>query len=248
MVRTLVNNIIRYGKHKVPRFIYHMTNKENYKKIMESGELRTSQDALFGEGIFTMELDNFFRRWRKDKAWGKNSLQESLISHTAKGESELVILKIPTENLDHNKLFIRSQNTLFDWSSRCYNELSNACNEIIKKHGDEFCGDTLAKEILEEIKIKIAELAKSKSKKGEINHLQGETLAKQGNLFKQRKEALEYIYTESIPTQKIQKIGEVNLDDIRKSSDYDVSRPIKSIFTKLLEGTPEVKGAELLTC
>ena len=71
MVRTLVNNIIRYGKHKVPRFIYHMTNKENYKKIMESGELRTSQDALFGEGVFTMELDNFFRHWRKDKAWVK---------------------------------------------------------------------------------------------------------------------------------------------------------------------------------
>ena len=48
--------------------------------------------------------------------------------------------------------------------------------------------------------------------------------------------------------EKIEKIGEVNIKELRKTAKYDPVRPMRSIFTELLKGTPEVKGAELLTC
>ena len=46
----------------------------------------------------------------------------------------------------------------------------------------------------------------------------------------------------------VKKIGEVNIAELRKTPEYDPVRPMRSIFTNLLKGTPQVKGAELLTC
>ena len=248
MVGMLTTSLVKYGKHKVPRFIYHLTNKETYNKILQSGELKVAQDAMLGEGIFTLELTNFFKHWRKNKSWSMDSLQKRLIHHTRKGKSELVILKIPTEKLDHNKLFVRSQNRLFSWADKCNLEMDKAIDEVVKENKIQLDENPIAREILEKIKAKIALLSSPKCKKEEISHLQGGTLAKNGKLFAQRKEALEYVYTESIPTANIEKIGEVDLKVLCKSESYDKTKPIRSVFTNLLAGTPEVKGAELLNC
>ncbi len=66
---------IQYGKHKIPRFIYHITSKNNYNKLLIDGTLRMSEDLFCGEGVFTSELDNIFKN--SARAWkGKSLLGE----------------------------------------------------------------------------------------------------------------------------------------------------------------------------
>ena len=45
-----------------------------------------------------------------------------------------------------------------------------------------------------------------------------------------------------------EKIGEINIGELRKSTEYDPIKPMRSIFSALLKGTPEEKGALLLNC
>ena len=52
----------KYGKHKVPRFIYHMTNKTNYESMLRDGFIKTSPDVTLGRGVFATELTNLFKR------------------------------------------------------------------------------------------------------------------------------------------------------------------------------------------
>lgn len=239
MVMQIVRSV---GKHKIPRFIYHMTNKCNYESMLHDGVIKTSLDGLVGKGVFSTELTNLFKRWRKSNCWEGESLQKRLIEQVAKGKDEIVILKIPTAKLDSDKLIIRSQNKLFNWSlsdkgEEAFDQLSNAIAGLNRDN------NWLQKirEILEDI------ITKQNSKKCATHLTQGAP-ARMSKLYKQRKEALEYIYLDNIPISSAEKIGEVNIKELRKTAKYDPVRPMRSIFTELLKGTPEVKGAELLTC
>ena len=238
----VMQTIKTIGKHKIPRFIYHMTNKSNYESMLCDGIIKTSPDALLGNGVFTTELTNLFKRWRKSNSWGSKSLQESLIEQVAKGQDEIVILKIPTSKLDSDKLVIRSQNKLFSWAIS--GKAEEAFMQIPEKMGNETNSNgwlNKVREILKDI------IAKQESKKC-AEHLTTGAPAKMSGLYKQRKEALEYVYLDNIPMLNVEKIGEVNIAGLRKTAEYDPVRPMRSIFTNLLKGTPEVKGAELLTC
>ena len=238
MVMQIVKTI---GKHKIPRFIYHMTNKGNYESMLRDGIIKTSEDALLGKGVFTSELTNLFKRWRTCKSWGNVSLQEKLIEQVAKGNDEIVMLKIPTTKLDADKLVIRSQNKLFDWA---FSDKADEAFMQISKIVKEDCSNAWLNKIQKILKDIIA---KQESKKY-AEHLTTGAPAKMSGLYKQRKEALEYVYLDNIPISNVEKIGEVNIAELRKSAEYDPVRPMRSIFTNLLKGTPEVKGAELLTC
>ena len=238
MVMQIIKTI---GKHKIPRFIYHMTNKRNYESMLCDGIIKTSPDELLGNGVFATELTNLFKRWRKCKSWGSVSLQERLIEQVAKGNDEIVILKIPTAKLDSDKLVIRSQNRLFNWA---FSDNAEDAFKQIRKMGNESSPNgwlNKVREILKDI------ITKQESKKS-ADHLTTGASAKMSGLYKQRKEALEYVYLDNISMSNVEKIGEVNIAELRKNTEYDPIRPMKSIFTNLLKGTPEVKGAELLTC
>ena len=82
----------------------------------------------------------------------------------------------------------------------------------------------------------------------ETQHMKAGSSIRERKLFQQRKEAIEYIYPEDIPTSRIEKIGEVNVDELRKTTEYDPLKPMRSIFSALLRGTPQEKGALLLNC
>lgn len=243
----------------IPRFLYHLTTKANYESIMQSGFLKTSRDRAFGKGIFTTELTNFFKRWRRNPDWGAENLQSKLLEQAAKGSSELVILKIPTESLNIDNLKIRSQNKLFgEYTKRKrqltqklkerHSVISGYCaNELIKLNAQELSQkkyDILEKTIIEKA------IKKFPPPEADIrsSHLTVGIPAKERKLFQRRKEAIEYIYREDIPTSQIEKIGEVNVDELRKTAEYDALRPMRSIFSALLRGTPQEKGALLLNC
>ena len=230
------------GKHKIPRFIYHMTNKKNYESMIKDGIIRTSRDGLLGKGVFTTELTNFFKCWRKCKSWGDTSLQEKLLGQVAKGSDEIVIIRIPTAKLDPNKLIIRSQNKLFSWA------FSGKAEEAFEQITQRVNNEALPNSWLNKVREILKDIITKQESKKYAEHLTTGAPAKMSNLYKQRKEALEYVYLDNIPLTDVQKIGELDIKALRESVEYDPIHPMRSIFTKLLDCTPEVKGAELLNC
>jgi hypothetical protein len=233
----------KYGKHKIPRFIYHVTNKSNYESMLKDGVIKTTQDDLFGQGIFAVELTNLFKRWRVNKSWRNQSLQEKLVKHVAKGNNHIIILKIPTEKLNQDLLKVRSQNVLFSrGNSVSFTKIIDNVDvekelKLLPRGKNGFGSKAISffrKNLLE--------------KKSLATHLLEGSPANVSKLFKQRKQALEYIYKEEIPIIAAEKIGEVNIEKLRASAEYNPTKPMRSIFTALLKGTPEAKGAELLNC
>ena len=152
-----------YGKHKIKRYLYHFTSEENYQKILESGVLKTSKDGCYRslDGVFMVDIENFLKRWGRSKDWRYSDLRAELFYHAAKDSNKIVVLRIPTKNLNQRILRIRSQNRLM------------------------------------------------KSRGKEVNSL---CHASKRNLYDQRKEAVEYIYQDSIPINGIEKIGEADFD------------------------------------
>ena len=230
------------GKHKIPRYIYHLTNKKNYELMLHDGVIKQTNDDLMGNGIFAIDLINFFKRWDKNKSWHKMSLQERLLAHTSKGEDDLVILKIPTQNLNHKHLKIRSQNKLFNWSFNNYDKLKKTYEiqelknktQVKRKNWNKTSHNLILK------------FLKKNESKQLTNHLTEGVPAILGRLFTQRKNAIEYIYKENIPINKVEKIGEVSMERLRISQEYDPLKPIRSIFLALLKGQPEEKSASFL--
>ena len=114
-------------------------------------------------------------------------------------KNKLVILKIPTDKLDAEKLFIRSENKFFE--------------QVLSKKRD-------TTDLQPHIK----------------QNLEGNTPATKSKLYKNRKEAIEYIYKDDIPIEKAEQIGQIlNINTL----DYDKNNPVKSILQKILEGLPE---------
>lgn len=233
----------RYGKHKIPRFIYHMTCKSNYESMLNDGVIKTTSDHTCGSGIFTTELSNLFKRWKKPKVWCGTSLQEQLIEQVAKEGEAVVMIKIPTEKLNHDLLIVRSQDVLLNWvTSDSFDVVFNSVSAEVKSMPKEKFGWT--DKLLKILKKHLIQSGRPYW----ARHITEGAPAKDSHLYKQRKEAIEYIYRGEIPISVTEKIGEVNIEELRKSAKYDPLRPMRSIFTALLKGTPEVKGAELLNC
>ena len=232
------------GKHKVPRYIYHLTNKRNYEAMVKSGVIRTSENEMIGRGVFAIELTNFFKRWRQNLSLQDTSLQRLLIKQASKRQGDIVILRIPTAGLDKDKLVVRSQNRLFSWlKSEKATDTAEEMTEkmIINRESTDHNWFEVARSLL-------VKLIKQKEGQDVAAHLTQGAPAKMSKSFKQRKEAIEYIYKDNIPISKAEKIGEVNVQELKKSAGFDPLRPIRSIFTNLLKGTPEEKGARLLNC
>lgn len=115
---------IEFGSKKVPRYIYHLTSHVNYKGMLEDGYIRKESipRLYLQQGVYALELSNFFKFWGTNKAWGYDNLQEIILRHIVKWintdnpeKSELVMLRIPTSKLDEQKLFVRSLNKLFSF-------------------------------------------------------------------------------------------------------------------------------------
>lgn len=178
------------GKHKIPRYLYHLTTESNYLSMLNEGNIKLGGEYDKVKGIYIIELANFFKRWfimNKDGFSG-NDLRQKLVKQVMKNsEGDIIILKIPTKNIDRDRLLIRNQNNLF-------------------KNYDYY-------------------VSKSDS-------------AKNSGLYKQRKQAIEYIYPDEINISQVEKIGSTKVK-IHTFAGVE-------FFSKLLKGTPEEKSIKLL--
>lgn len=246
----------------IPRFLYHLTSKANYESIMRAGVLKATNADKLGECVYTIELTNLFKRWRGSQYWDESSLMESLVRHCSNGGEELVMLKIPTKNINTEQLVIRSQNRCFravktkeETMMQRLRERNEAMMKFYEVELDKIVDIADPKEF-KRLKAELEEITEKRypcPNCDDLFELVEKTIkkcspAKERKLFQQRKEAIEYIYPEDIPTSKFEKIGEVNVDELRKTAEYDPLKPMRSIFSALLKGAPEEKGALLLNC
>jgi len=98
----------------IPEFLYHLTNSINYEAIKKSGQLRLSKDII--DGVFLFDMKDFQTNWRNTKLKNKpKTLAHELVSQALKGGDSLVLLQVPTRNLDAKKFAIRPQDDVLDF-------------------------------------------------------------------------------------------------------------------------------------
>lgn len=57
-IMNTINNNISFGHRKIPRYIYHFTNKKNYESILKDGFIKVSDcdPYLQGKGVLQEAL------------------------------------------------------------------------------------------------------------------------------------------------------------------------------------------------
>lgn len=123
------NRIVqKTGKPDIPRFLYHITTAENYSEMLNKGFIRKSRDANHLSklrGVFMFDMTNFAKRWvntfilfmdYKINVGTALLLKNAIPSLKTEKNTNLVLLKIPTECMNINKLQIRPQNSFEEWT------------------------------------------------------------------------------------------------------------------------------------
>lgn len=67
LVTTISSSALKVGKHKIPKYLYHITPTKNVENIQKKG-LQMTEDDLFGEGVFMFDLaPNFGQKQTTNK-------------------------------------------------------------------------------------------------------------------------------------------------------------------------------------
>lgn len=98
------------GKHKIPRYLYHITTRANYESMLKTRSLRTSDPGGLGAGVYMFELQNMIKHYGNHGCY--RGLGRLLGQGRLHGGNELVLLKIPTSKLDAGRLAIRNNSAL----------------------------------------------------------------------------------------------------------------------------------------
>ena len=199
-----IQNTLPKGKSNIPRYLYHLTTKDNYTSMLKDGCIKTSPDVYAPaniNGVFMFGMINFIKRWFNSGIIFNDiklnfSLAHALFFQAGNKDSQIVLLKIPTDKLNIKNLRCRAQNL---------------------KHPE--------------------------------YHDQNGDLAVNQKHYTRHKEAIEYIYTDTIPIKDVIKIGETNTkiitNEINSKKDIKKLVPLE-LISELLQGQPEIKSVELL--
>ena len=93
---------------QVPEYLYHLTNRTNFEHIKETGKIKPSEDII--DGVFMFDMNDFNKNWKSHSYDNTTpSVAASLLLQAIKSDNELVLIKIPTKNLNIKKIRIRPQ-------------------------------------------------------------------------------------------------------------------------------------------
>lgn len=105
---------------EMPEYLYHITSETNMKLIQSSNKLMRSANEQL-PGVYLFDKENFLTRYLSvgDK---KYNLCKSLLKHanvSNKNSSNLIVIKIPTENLARNgNIRLRTQEDFFNYQDK----------------------------------------------------------------------------------------------------------------------------------
>ena len=210
------------GKHKLPRYMYHLTTEENYLSMLKDGSLKPSQCMDSSVGTFLFDIKNFTRFWRKtpDVAEQPRTTLLNMIAGKLGFETQgnLVLLRVPTNILDARTLRLRRQKL-------CRIGLGNVQKEQEAVLNDKFKFSNA----LECLKYT----------------MQGENVS-QLPLYNQRKEAIEFITSENIPIDKITLVGTARVDTKLLNEAHINCHDVPSIWRTLTKNQPEQKAFNVM--
>ena len=110
-VRTTSFDNKREEAATLPEYLYHLTNQKCYRAIMRSGKIKPSKDTI--DGVYMFDMKDFQQNWRTNPNYHKSrALSEELVAQAMKRDSGLVLLRIPTKNLNIDNFTIRPQDEL----------------------------------------------------------------------------------------------------------------------------------------
>ena len=263
------------GKHKIPRYIYHLTTQENYENMLKTGSIQihtSGSDTAAGEAIFATELTNLFKNWGSTAGdLHDDNILEKLFKKV--GDSEhpnVIMLKIPTDKLDADSLFIRSQYDYFlncqsiKKSQRIFEEQLPQrlrTSSLLKGYSGDGSLDSMLKYIQTDSpefkKIVQAIWANEHNMSKQIRSKLEEAEiipAAQSKLFEQKGHAIEYIYKKPIPIDIVETSNIVDTSKLRKifsqlyenqsTTSPELKQEIYSIFQKMFAGMPEINAVE----
>jgi hypothetical protein len=93
------------GKHKIPRYLYHITTINNYNQMLKDGYFKISEECNRGKGIYMFEMQNMIKHYKDFD--GNRNLKLLLGQAVGRDGSDAVLLRIPTSKMDAGKLVIR---------------------------------------------------------------------------------------------------------------------------------------------
>ncbi|MCD8024208.1 MAG: hypothetical protein LUE64_01595, partial [Candidatus Gastranaerophilales bacterium] len=123
---------------ELPEYLYHLTSKNGYDGIMQSGEIRLSTvespDTPYScQGVYMIDKDNFVQNWintgGNEELSNIDDIGKALLGYTSGGGEEIVALKIQTSNFDVSKVKFRS------YLDACHEAVQDLCNEVVNPNG-----------------------------------------------------------------------------------------------------------------
>ncbi len=204
------------GKHKIPRFMYHLTTESNYQSMLKDGYIQPHASIDSPPFVFLFDMKNFTKFWRKTRQVQEQPRTTLLTNMIFDEKENIVLLKIPTKELDARKLRLRRQKKCRSGSSGFAEELTNFTNNPYKF-------TTLMK--------------------GIKYILSGEPAVK-SSLYNQLKEAIEFMTPDAIPIDKVTLIGKTTINRELLDKAHTQMLDVPEIWKALTSGTPEYKAFE----
>ena len=208
------------GKHKVPRYMYHLTTEGAYEQMLKDGCIKPAQAMDSASGTFLFDLKNFTRFWRKTKNVAEQP-RTTLLNEVAgklgyEATGNIVMLKIPTSMLNARKLRIRRQKLVRCGHGKQQQEMQDVLNDPHRISNG-----------LENLKYMF----------------QGENVANVP-LYNQRKEAIEFITPDAIPMSNVSLVGKAKVDTKITDKAHWEMQELPEVWKDLTKGTPEAKAFE----
>lgn len=213
-----------------PEFLYHMTSKKNYEAMLATGKLEQGFDHYCGKAVFAFDSDNFTKNWNNILD-SDVCMKDKLLKQAAKFGDDVVLLKIPTSVLNKDKMFVRSENVVFDKLSANIYDKRDIQNFVLTPENRKLMdarittfGDLFLK--------RTRELILQNENPLTASHLLGETPVEYAPLLDYKGEPVEYLYRDDIPISSVVKLGEVTLSDYK---DLSVKDRVKNAYLKLFQ-------------
>ena len=210
------------GKHKLPRYMYHITTEEAYLSMLKDGKIIPSQCMDSATGTFLFDMKNFTRFWRKTKCVAEQPrttlLNEVVGKLGFQTNGNVVMLRIPTASLDARKIRIRRQNIC-----RCGHGNMQQEAEAIMQDRFKFSN------ALENLKYT----------------MQGENIANVPR-YNQRKLAVEFVTPEEIPINEVSLVGKTSVNPEAISKAHWDMTDLPDVWKELTKGAPEHKAFEYM--
>lgn len=226
---------MQVGKHIVPRYLYHITTTDCYNAIKRTGYIKPHlpNNHYKEAAIFTFDLKNALLRWHQTPM-GETSLLSHLLQQ-GRGDN-IVILRIPTENLDVNKLRIRGQNWYFNPGNKLPKTQINKLREYAKSIEDKGIDIIERFSMINKFRKELIAKIFPKMK----NHWFEGSPATQAPLFEKCKEPIEYIYSDKIPANEVECLGQADRSKYYENfSGFIKKTNVKPLLLELFEKCKE---------